>query len=75
MEERILRFVFILVTCILIVFYVIGDDFGDEKITEPETGEPLRVCDERCIYYLLGDAILYLLRAGLHLLWFYYTLF
>lgn len=78
MEERVLRVALALATCTLFLFYVIGGDFGDEEITNPETGEAgetLWVNDQSCIYHLIGDMILCLLRAGLHLLWFYYTLF
>lgn len=75
MEERVLRFAFILVTCILLLFYVIGDAVENEEMTDTKTGETLQVCDECYIYHLVGEMILGLLRAGLHLLWFYYTLF
>lgn len=73
MEERILRIVFILITCTIFLFYMIGDDINCKE-TGTRTGEPLQVCDECYIYYMVYDMILGLLRAGLHLLWFYYTL-
>lgn len=70
-----MRVALALATCTLFLFYMIGDDVGDEEITNPETGEAVWVSDQSCIYHLIGDMILCLLRAGLHLLWFYYTLF
>lgn len=73
MEERILRVAFILITCTLL-FYVIGDDIEIDETTDTETGETIQVCDECYIYHLIGDMILGILRMGLHLLWFYYTL-
>lgn len=74
MEERILRIALTVVACTLFLFYMIGDDIGGEEITEAKTGETMWVYDEHCIYHLIGDMILCLLRVGLHLLWLYYTL-
>lgn len=73
MEERLLKFTFILITCILSLLYVIGDGNEIEE-TDNGTGETMKVCIESHIYHLIGDMILGLLRAGLHLLWFYYII-
>lgn len=74
MEERILKVVFILITCTLLLLYVIGDGNEIEKTTDTGTGETIKVCTESHIYHLIGDMILGLLRVGLHLLWFYYII-
>lgn len=75
MEERILRLCIIFISCTLLLFYVIGDDIVDGDATDVQTGETIEIYNECCIYHLIGDMILSLLRAGLHLLWFYYTFF